>query len=150
MKHANLHPKHLRVGNMKVNQWLLPLSCHLGTTHPRDATCRLLCFILAVGSQNSHTEMLFPSQGRDVISSRKGKLTATHPAAPLLREYPTGRKAKPFLQFLSEQYVGKPCCVAAGALDSSFSAGEDRHTAPATLSYFEPGEKELEGSWSTY
>ena len=62
-----------------------------------------------------------------------GYCMAELPHRPLLREHPMGRKTKPCPHFLSEQYLGKPCCVAADALGSGFSAGEDGHIAPAML-----------------
>lgn len=38
---------------------------------------------------------------------------------------------KPFPCFLSDQHLGKPCCMATDTLGSGFSTGEDGRIAPA-------------------
>lgn len=70
----------------------VPKRCHTQTSllHPG-------CWVAELPHRNT-----LPFQRQGCTSSGKGKLAAVHPAAPLLREHPMGRKTKPFLHFLSE------------------------------------------------
>lgn len=119
---------------MKVNKWLLPLRCHLGTMCPRDATRRLPCFILAAGWQNCPTEILFPSRDRDAPAL--GRESSQLYTQLRLFSGNTPWEGKPSLSctfFQSMHYLGKPCCTAADALGSGLSAEEDGHIAPVML-----------------